>query len=340
MRIPPALVLALAIPVPGAAAEPPMGVLAASAGDVVVVAEPSGAWTETFGTGKVGWLFPAPGGVLFAPDLLAGRTTVIDLRSREVAETIDGVTMPRFVGEASDRYVVTAGDLLVVSYPERALLSRVEAALERPWQAVATPDGRFVLVLERSPDGVGAEELVAVDVVTREVVSRRTLPGNVRAMKLMPDLGLLALVSDASVTLVSPSTLAPAASLPVEGRPRDLAVLADGLAVVSVVAGAGAVEAFRLKPKKRELKIRRSSWVPLPAPPVRAASSPDGRYVAVGLESAQLVVVDPDREEILAVHELSGPLRDVVWCDPTRPGPVLPEWSDEKPRQLDIGPGR
>ena len=341
MRVPLALVLAIAIPVSGAAADPPTGVLAASAGEVVVLAEPSGAWTEIFATGEVGWLFPAPGGVLFAPDLVAGRTTVIDLRSREVAERIDGVTMPRFVGDASDRYVVTAGDLLVVSYPDRALLSRVEAELERPWQAVATPEGRFVLVLERSPDGSGVEELVAVDVVTREVVSRRALPGDVRAMELIQGLGLLALVGGDSVTLVSPSTLAPAVLLPVDGHPRDVAILDEGrVAVVTAVEDAGAVVVFRLKPKKRELKVRQSAWVGLPAPPVRAASSPDGRYVAVGLESAQLVVVDPDREELVAVHDLPGSPRDVVWCDPARPGPVLPDWSDQKPRQLEIEPER
>jgi len=81
---------------------PPYGVLGASVGDEVVLVSPITGHAKPLRTGPVAWLFPAPGGILFAPDLVNGKTTVIDLRSLTVRETIPGVTMPRF-GSASDR---------------------------------------------------------------------------------------------------------------------------------------------------------------------------------------------------------------------------------------------
>ena len=53
-----------------------------------------------------------------------------------------------------DRYVVVAGDVLMVSYPDRAVLGTVEAEIDYPWQVVMISDS-VLLVLERGPVGEG-----------------------------------------------------------------------------------------------------------------------------------------------------------------------------------------
>ena len=50
--------------------------------------------TRPLTTGPVAWLFPAPGGVLFAPDLVHGSTAVIDLRTQTAGEPL---TIERYV---------------------------------------------------------------------------------------------------------------------------------------------------------------------------------------------------------------------------------------------------
>ena len=107
------LVLALGLSAVWAKKEsPPVGLVAVSSGDVVVLADPAFGNTRSIQTGPVAWLFPAPGGTLFAPDLVHGKTTVVDLLSMSARDVIDGVTMPHF-GSFPDRYVVLGRRLLI-----------------------------------------------------------------------------------------------------------------------------------------------------------------------------------------------------------------------------------
>jgi len=161
---------------------PPVGILAASAGESVVLADPLNRWSKSFDIGTVGWLFQAPGGVLFAPDLVRGKTTVLDLRGRRIVDHIEGVTMPHF-GPSPDRYFVAAGDILVVSYPDRAIISRIAAEIGHPRQVIPASD-TVVLVLEWSPDGSPKSILSAIDLPSRQVVFRRPLAGDVRSCSL------------------------------------------------------------------------------------------------------------------------------------------------------------
>ncbi len=71
--------------------EIPPGVIAASVGEVVILADPDRAWKVEFDAGTVGWLFPAPSGIVFAPDLVRGKTTVLDVRSRRVLDRFDNL---------------------------------------------------------------------------------------------------------------------------------------------------------------------------------------------------------------------------------------------------------
>ena len=72
------------------------GILAASVGNEVVLVEPNSGTLIPFETGPVGWLYPAPGGILFAPDVINNKTTVINLMSLAVVDRLEGLTMPHF----------------------------------------------------------------------------------------------------------------------------------------------------------------------------------------------------------------------------------------------------
>jgi hypothetical protein len=321
---------------------PSPGPLAASVGETVVLAEPVGEWSAEFETGPVGWLFEAPGGMLFAPDLVNGRTTVLDLRIGRVADRFDGVTMPHFA-PAGDRYAVVADEVLLVSYPERAVMTRMDAGIRYPWQVEMVSD-TVLLVLERGPDGNGIATLHAVDLATRQVVFRRELAGDVRRFALSRALGLLAFAdaSSGTVELVLPATLTPVGSLEMGGGVRDVACLDSRGELAAVAAAAdgtsGELKVWKLKPTDGGLKVKKERALPLPGTPVRLAVAPDERQLAVALDPGSILVVDVDELVVARTLELASPPRDLIWCDPARPGPVLPDWSDDNPPELRLGP--
>jgi hypothetical protein len=292
--------------------------------------------------GPVGWLFPAPGGVLFAPDLVNGKTTVIDLRAQQIEDVLDGISMPHF-GSLRDRYLVLAQQLLVASYPERVILNRYDVPIHRPWQALVAADNTVLLVLERDPEGgEGSSSLVAVDLGQGRLVYRRPLPGDVRHFALSPSLAVIALadVEADRVVLADPATLVPRRVIEVTGKPLDVAFVGDGSFLVIAVAKDGAGELFitRLKRAKDGDVVIKKQWhLGLAGSPVRMAASPDGRRVAVGLAAGTLQVLDAVDRVPEGVFELPAAPRDVVWCDPSIPGPDLPDWSDDDPPTLDLG---
>jgi len=320
---------------------PPVGMLAASAEDEVLIANPVTGESQSFATGPVAWLFPAPGGTLFAPDLVNGKTTVIDLPSLTTRDAIDGVTMPRF-GSLTDRYVVVAKQLLVVSYPERALLNSFDIAFDHPWQAEVLVGNTILIVLERLPDGEGNSVLSVVQLTDGSLVYRRPLRGDIRHFSVSPALGLMALADSSSnrVILADPATLTPAASFEVPGIPMDLLFVDNGeILVVGVERedGGGEIDMWKIKHDKKEGWVRKKEWtVPLAASPVRLAASPDFRHVAAGLVNSQVQVVEIGEQVLVTTVDLPGVPRDLVWCDPFSEGPLLPDWSDEKPPEIDL----
>jgi hypothetical protein len=319
---------------------PPAGVIAASAADQVLLVDPIGGESQAFDAGTVGWLYPAPGGVLFAPDLINGSTTVLDLRNLRQIDRLDGVTMPHF-GPDRDRYLVVAGDVMVVSYPDRAVLDRFGADIKYPWQVLPLSN-TAVLVLERQPDGEGGSSLVAVDLVGHQVVSRTPLPGDVRRIALSTSMGFLAVADTTSqmIQLMKPASMAPLMVLPIVGSPQSVAFLPDGNTLVAaVVEGSdrGSVRMWVFKTDKKGISIKKDARVPVAGVPVAMAVWPLGPKVAVGLRSGRIDVVDLAEETIVASADLPGEPRDVVWCDVTVEAPSGPEWSDEKPPELIIG---
>lgn len=329
-----AVFASIAIPC-SAKSKPPVGILAASVNDSVVLADPSSGRTLEVDTGPVGWLYPAPGGILFAPDVIHGRTTVINLRTLSVAERMDGLTMPHF-GDNPDRYVALPGDVLVLSYPDRALITKISATIAHPWQVVVSPDGGAMVILERLPDG-GNAHISAVNLTSRQVVYRRPLDRDIVHMALSSKLGLLALADpDAStVHLAEPSTLTPVATRATEGRPKDLTFSRDEEMLATALDTGGDGGALELalfkRSKKKGLYVAKEHTVPLPATPLRVDASPDGRYVAVALADGTVAIVDVDDRSVAASHRLPGVPRDLRWCDPGREGPTVPEWSDGSP---------
>jgi hypothetical protein len=315
--------------------------VAASAGDEVFLVDPTTGGTRSISAGPVAWLFPAPGGILFAPDLVESRTTVIDLRTLGPRESFDGVTMPRF-GELADRYLVVAKQLLVMSYPERALMNRFEISFENPWQVEIVGDNSVLFVLERQPRGEGEVRLSAVNLKGGELVYRRPVGGDVRHFALSPALGLMALAAAETgrVTLADPATLAPVAAFETGGQPIDL-VFTGGGSILAVAVeksdGGGELLIWKFKQKKDGLQRKKDWTVELSGCPGRLASSPDGRHVAAGLASGQLQIVALETREVVAAADLGHEPRDVVWCDPTIEGPILPDWSDDDAPTLDLG---
>jgi hypothetical protein len=319
----------------------PTGIIAASVGDEVVLADPATGAVRQLEAGPVAWLFPAPGGVLFAPDLVHGSTTVIDLRTQTAGERLPGVTMPRF-GQLTDRYVVVSSRVLVVSYPERALMSRFEIAFERPWQVAVAAGNSVLLVLEREPEGEGGAVFSAVQLDVGRLVYRRPLEGDVRHFALSPTLGVVAFADRAAgrVVLAEPAALAQQAAFDAAERPADLAFVGDGstLAVAAATATGGALHIWKLDRKQEQpIEVRKSWQLPLAAAPLRLAASPDGRHVAVALAGGQIQIFDVVKRVAGHSVELGAPPRDLVWCDPTIPGPSLPVWSDTAPPSLELG---
>lgn len=315
-----------------AGSKAPAGILAASVGDSVVLVETSSGLTATLDTGPVGWLFPAPGGVLFAPDVINGRTAVINLRTQTVVDRLDGLTLPNF-GANPDRYVAIAGEILLLSYPDRAVIARIDAPVSHPWQVVVTPDNAAAIILERRPDGSAPSHLTTVNLITRQVVYRRPLVGDVRQIALSTQLGLLAL-ADAeadAVHLVEPGSLTPMADRPTPGSPVGVVFAHEGTIMVAAVAtadGGGVLDLTHFKTGKKGMRLDKEFSMPLPATPVRIDTSPDGEFVAVAVEGGRIDVIRVGKRELVATRDVGGTPRDLRWCDPTREGPIVPEWSE------------
>jgi hypothetical protein len=204
-----------------------------------------------------------------------------------------------------------------------------------------------LLVLERSPDGEGGATLVALDPISRQVVYRRNLGADVRRMALSSELGLLAL-ADASgrrVRLVEPITLSPVTDFSVGAAAVDVGFIDGGRSLVAVSGDPGepgAVHMWRLKRDEDGVNIKRSAQLALSGAPVRMAVSPNRPSVAVGLDTGRIAVVDlgGKHDHVATWVELPDTPRDVIWCDPTTPGPTLPEWSDTRPPEFLVGEPR
>ena len=83
---------------------------------------------------------------------------------------MDGLSMPHF-GESPDRYIAVAGEVMLVSYPERAVMARIPATIAHPWQAIVAPDDAAMMILERLPDGSTGVHMTTVNLITRQVVA-------------------------------------------------------------------------------------------------------------------------------------------------------------------------
>lgn len=336
------VVLGLIATVVAAKDEPSPGVIAASVAEVVALADPVTGQVKTFEAGTVGWLYEGPAGLLFAPDLIAGKTTVFNLRAVAVADRIDGVTVPHFGPKLPDRYIVVAGDVLMVSYPDRAVIGTVEAEIDYPWQVVMISDS-VLLALEKGPLGEGPTYLTAVDMVSRQIVYRRKLPDSVGRIGLSREFGLLVYTDAASdvVRLVDPATLSQVLTLATAGPVND-AVFLDSIKMLAAVSpsgnGGGELRLWKLKAKKGDLSVKKEESAAFDRVPLRIAHSPAEDQVAVTFEGGRIDVISLHSLEVVRTFELSGTPRDVVWCDPSRPGPMAPEWSSDSPPELRMDP--
>lgn len=331
-----ALACAVAVSGAGHAKEtPPTGRIIASCGQQVVLVNPADGTSTALETGPVGWLYPAPGGLLFAPDTVNGATTVINLRSQRIARRLEGVTLPVF-GEAADRYAVAVpGRVLVVSFPDRVVLLECKVDLERPWRTRLSADDLFLYVLERPLSG-GPSRMTVVDLLRETVAVRSDLAGDAVDMVLLENLGLVAVAVPESgkVELRSGSSLAPEGEIDCGGTPT--AIVYDGarmLVVAETRGDRGRLERWKLGRGRKGLTARLKDSLELPGRPVRLALDPTHRWLSAAEESGAVWIVPTDLDAVQRTVPLPSPPRDVVWPDPSRPGPLLPEWSDRGPAQ-------
>ncbi len=338
------VVSSLGLAAAAVAADPPFGVVVASAGDAVLLVDPASGGTRTLATGPVGLLFPAPGGLLFAPDVIHGTTTVVDLRLGRVAETLPGVTMPWF-GALLDRYLAFGDEALMVSYPERAVMFKLPVRVANPFQIEVAGNQTAALVLARRPDRPNEPaHLIALDLTSRTLAYDIELPGQVVSMHMAVPLGLVFLTEQAGARIVAvdPSTQTTVVELRASGSPVGAVTVLDGrtLAVAErrSVGGkvSGALLLWKLDMSDEGLVVKKAREVALPEAPVRLAADPSGRWLAIGLESGAIAIVDSDKRVVVAIAPGSGPIRDLRWCDPSIPGPPVPAWSDEQPQPLDF----
>jgi hypothetical protein len=251
--------------------------------------------------------------------------------------------MPRF-GTLPDRYLVLAKQLLVMSYPERALMNRFEISFDHPWQVAVLAENTVLLVLERLPDAAGEASMTAVNLSEGRLVYRRPLGGDIRHFAISAALGVMAFAQAEGnkVIMADPATLIPVATLPTEGKPVDLVFAEDGSTLVIGVElpdGGGEILVWKIKSdEKKGLKKKKEWVVPLATAPLRLAASPDGRHVAAGLTSGELQIVELKDRTLVVTADLRSAPRDVVWCDPSIEGPLLPDWSDDDAPTLDLGP--
>ena len=111
------------------------------------------------------------------------------------------------------------------------------------------------------------------------------------------------------------------------------------LAAVSPTGdGGGELRLWNLKAKKGELDVKKEQSVVFDGVPLRIAHSPAEDLVAVTFDGGRIDVLSLESLEVVRSFELPGTPRDVVWCDPSRPGPMAPEWSSDSPPELRMDP--
>ncbi len=313
-----------------------------SSGDQVMLVYPGKPGIRSLETGPVGFLFPSPAGILFAPDIVNGRTTVIDVSSGRVVELMSGVTMPHF-GPRPDRYLVVAGALTMVSFPERSLIFRMEGAFDRPWQVELGPEGTTVLILERVPSGERGATISAVDLIHRRVVFSKEFEHDLVRFDMAPASGVMAVVdrTTGEIVLLNSMTLEEIRRLPVPDGATDVVVLKEGKELVAAGAS-GILLRWTLKVKSDHLEVKPDDPFTIPGRALRLAVGPDGRLVAAATDQGRLVVIDSKKGDAIGQWEVPSPLRDLQWIDSDQRGPLLPSWSDSGfgPEGAKLGPGQ
>lgn len=315
-----------------ALAAEPGGVLAASCGDQVVLVDPVQGRTAAFDTGQVGWLYPAPGAVVFAPDLINAHTTVISTAPPAVLERLDGVTMPLF-GSLSDRYVVAGpGRVLMVAYPGKAIISRREVDIGAPWRSLLDAEGRFLFVIEQGGSGKPGA-ITAVDAIGGSVGARAPIDGPVTDAVLVADPPTVALAGRTSpaIRLRPAETLTPALIIQAGGEVAGLATCRERWLVAAVREGdQGRLQLWKLRGGRGGIRVKPKDVVQLPRAPLDVVVSPDGEWIAVAVDGPELLILQWKKDDVILRTPLPAPPRDVVWTDPTRPAPTWPEWSDRQ----------
>jgi hypothetical protein len=186
---------------------------------------------------------PLPGqglAVVATPD----RRMLVPLRDADATALVDsagnvqqwrGRFMPLFFDEPDKAYVVLAGEVATVSYPERLPLAHIPLDnLTGATFAAVSPDGRLVVV---APSGQAGPSLVLVAARARQVLEHVALPAAVTQAVVHPlNDSVLVGLKDGKVGVVMPEAGLLPGILELPGSVTALALRADGRVMV---AGSG-----------------------------------------------------------------------------------------------------
>ncbi len=267
-------------------------------------------------------LFAAPDGRVLVPLMGADATVVAGVAGE--AERWVGRLFPLFFDEYDRMYVVLPGELVALSYPERApIFRRPLAQLSGAWRAASSSDGRVVAVV---PAGARAQ-LLAVAPRDDRVARALALAGPASAVAVGPAGGWVVVAAEGGEVEVLALAGAERAQLHLAGEPRGMALSQDGslLVVALVQPRANKLVGVRIRGPGKPLGIRFES--PLPEEPVDLALAGEEALV---LSASGVSVFSGSGRKLRGRFEVLGGLRIAVL--PAQAMSVVPDWGDRRER--------
>ncbi len=273
---------------------------------------------------------PGPGAMLLAaPD----RRIVVPLRDEDATVVVDpagneerwrGRFMPLFFDEPDRAYVLLPGELVTLSYPDRAPFHRMRLeGVQGATAATVSPDGRLVAI---APAGQGPSSLVMVSARQLRVLERLAVPAAVVQVVLPPETESAVVgLADGRVGVAIPELglVPPVLELP--EAVSALAVSPDGRGLVagSGKAGRGVLVFARLKANSgRPLKERSRMDV-------------DGQVRALAYSGSDLICLIGERVSLrtgagdTVKREVNVPGAVAMAVLPDKAGFAVPIWDEE-----------
>jgi len=267
-------------------------------------------------------LFAAPDGRVLVPLQEADATAVASVVGK--GERWPGRLFPLFFDEYDRMYVVLPGELVALSYPERApLFRRPVPGLGGAWRAASSADGRVVAVV---PAAARAQLLVVAPGDER-FARTLALANPASAVAVGPAGGWVVVGEEGGAVEVLSLAGSERASLRLGGEVRGMALSKDGSLLVVALVGPRAPQlvGVRIRGPEKPLQTRFAS--PLGEEPVDLALTEEEALV---LSASGVTVFSGFGRKLRGRFEVQGGRRVVVL--PAQALSVVPDWGDRRER--------